>query len=290
VELVPRRGDDTCNPDVEWLGKRLAAGGVDMVYLEPANNGWGGWPLELESVREVRRACTRHGALLILDATRVFANCVALAVPPGALVSAVQELTREAHGFTVSCGKELLVPIGGFAALPDLERQRRAYFQGLISGTLLESLEARSDLALGIEHITRHPEELVVRRELLVALAQQLTGLGVERLDPPGAHAVFVIVDPWVNDGLSARSLEAHLYRVGGVRAQISHYPLVGKHLLRLALPLRTYRAEAVARVALAVRAAIERLAEAPRLAAIPGEHVHDFFARYAPEQPRGSA
>lgn len=283
VELVPRKGERTCNPDVDALAARLAAGGIDMVYLEPANNGWGGWPLELDAVRAVRRACDRNGALLILDATRVFGNCAAQGTPAGALGSAVRDITAAAHGFTVSCAKELLVPISGFVAVPDLERQRRAYFEGLINGTLLESLEARCDLAQGLEHVMRHPEELVLRRDRLVALADGLRALGVDCLDPPGAHAVFVVMDAVVTSGLQPRALEALLYRLGGVRAQIAQFPLVQHQLLRLALPLRSYTAEQLARVPAAIRSMIDRASEAPRLAPLPGgDHVHDMVARYA--------
>src|SRR5579859_3574622 len=83
IELVPReRETGTANLDLAHLSTRLAAGPVGAVFIEPANGQLAGWNIDVENVRAIANLCRKHGALLLMDATRLLANCVALGLPP----------------------------------------------------------------------------------------------------------------------------------------------------------------------------------------------------------------
>ena len=228
--------------DLDHLEERLARGGVQLVYLEVANNALFGWPLSHANVAAVRVACDRHGARLVLDAARPLANSAGL--DHDDLVSSARRILSLAHAFTISCAKELLVPIGSVIGSPDAALIARACQQLFKLGTSMSPIDPpqqRADLRDGARYALGHPglvrDRLAVARRLAAALRER----GIDVVQPVAAHAVYLPIDRALvpaGDIAAMISLLSHLYVVAGVRAQIA-----GTRrgpALRLALPLFT--------------------------------------------------
>src|SRR6185436_15944099 len=195
LEIAPTNAAGRCDLELDWLVQRLGRGDLVAVYLEPSNNGLGGWPLDPEHVVRISDLCHRTECLLLLDATRLLGNGAALGAP---VVEAAQRIAQAADAFTVSCGKELLVPAGGLVAVRDLDLQRKAYESCFTNGSLLQPLHARLELARGLGYVREHPQIFAHRRAQLEELAGALRDRGVPLVEPAGAHAVYVIVDALV--------------------------------------------------------------------------------------------
>ncbi len=61
-DLRLARPAGSADVDLDHLEGRFAQGGVQLVYLEVANNALFGWPLSHANVAAARAACDRHGA------------------------------------------------------------------------------------------------------------------------------------------------------------------------------------------------------------------------------------
>ncbi len=282
LEMIPRRASDhgRADVDLEWLSARLAQGRVDAVYLEPSNNALGGWPLSLENAEAVAAACRTASCRLLLDATRLLSNVCALGLPIG---ETTKRFIALADGFTVSCAKELLVPLGSLVGVRDLPTQRKVWSHCFEEGTLLDPLEAKVALASGIE-ATLDFRHLKSRARQLKMLADELRAREIPFLEPIGAHAVYVVVGPQLGEGpLRSHALQGLLYRAGGVRALIHGNPILKTRLMRLTLTLGRFSDQDITSIAQAVKALFERAFEAPELEARPGDSVHEaYFSRYA--------
>jgi len=286
IETAPRRADDTrtSDPDPAWLEQRLAAGGVDIVYLEACNNALGGTPLTHSALEAASHACRRHGALLVLDAARLLANGLALGGPA---CEVARSLTALADAFTVSCSKELLVPMGALVAVRSAALRDKLVGSAYGRGMLLEPLEARVQLAAGIADMAQRADAVLgARRALLHRLASALRARGIAPLEPIEGHAVYVPVPSELLEAspTRARALEGLLYRFGGVRTVLFPYPLLGRALLRLTLPLALYGEAEMEQTAEAVQLMLQRADEAPRLLPDP-EQRHPLIARYPLER-----
>lgn len=266
LELSPRRDDDAgrSNVDLTWLGARLGRGDVVAVYLEAANNGLGGWPLDVDNVEAAAALCRRAGVPLLLDGARLLANAIALGAP---VLAAVRRMAEAADALTVSCAKEYFVPAGGFVAVRDAALARRIEGACHEDGTLLELRTARRALARGLELVAGSQEALVRRRERLARLSRALRDEGVEVIEPIGAHAVYAVLGADFGDGAHREAaLLALLYRLTGVRAAITVDGPLGPRVMRLAVPPLRFRDEQLDYVAWAIGELRRRAGEAPRL------------------------
>ena len=271
----------TCDIDLGWLEQRLARGGVGMVFLEPNNNGLGGRPLTLENVKGVAELCKRHGALLALDATRLLTNVAALGMP---VIETAKRFTEQADLFVMSCAKELLVPMGGLAAVRSYELKKKIFMHGFFDGSLLEPLEANVRLAHGMKYVKQHPEVIVHRVQQTARLQAALTARGVPCLEPSGGHAVYVLLDRLLSptDPLRPRAIEAFLYQRSGVRSFVWAYPAFGR-VMRLAITMSRYSDDELGRAAEALGDLFERTHEIPRLEVAPGEFIFEMKKGYLP-------
>jgi tryptophanase len=228
--------------DLGHLEERLTRGGVQLVYLEVANNALFGWPLSHANVAAVRASCDRHGARLVIDAARPLANSAGLGHDD--LVGPARRILSLAHAFTISCAKELVVPVGSVIGSPDAALVARACQHLFKSGTSMSPIDPpqhRADLRDGASYALGHPglvrDRLAVARRLAAALAEH----GVDVVQPVTAHAVYLPIDQAqlpAGDIAAMIALLSHLYVVAGVRAQVT-----GTRrgpALRLALPLLT--------------------------------------------------
>jgi tryptophanase len=281
LEIAPRKSQGTADLDLDWLERRFASGGVDIVYLEPCNNQLGGMVLSRESIAAVSAQCKRHGALLLLDCARLLTNSLALGGP---LRDTVRAFTHYADAFTVSCSKELLVPFGSLVAVRDAALERKVFGSAFETGALLEPQEARVRLGRGLLHMAAHGDAVLrERRAQLGVLAGVLQQHGIEHFQPVESHALFIPIDAkLLPDGpASARALEGLLYRLGGVRGLLFPYPLLERSVLRLALPIGACTEAVMRQAGEAVGSLFARAGEAPALAAKP-DSLHPGLTRYS--------
>jgi tryptophanase len=291
-DLPLAQPDGSADIDLAHLGDRLARGGVQLVYLEVANNALFGWPLSHANVAAVREACDRHGARLVIDAARPLANSIGLGDGPhgagGDPVGSARRILSLAHAFTMSCAKELLVPVGSVIGSPDAALITRANQQLFKSGTSMSPIDPpqhRADLRDGASYALGHPglvrDRLAVARRLAAALVER----GLDVVQPVTAHAVYLPLDRALlpaGDIAAMIAVLSHLYVVAGVRAQVT-----GTRrgpALRLALPLLTtlddaQRTELVAGIA----AFFARIGERTALRVIDGQLDVAYFCRFAP-------
>jgi tryptophanase len=237
IEAAPRARDGSSDPDLPWLEHRLRRGDVDVVCLEPSNGALAGWPLGPEAVEAAGDLARSGGAALVLDATRVLSNASALGLP---VLDAAQRICRAADAFTVSCSKELLVAGGGLIGARDPALRRECFERSWSLGLHLEPARAQWELAHGLRAMREDPSPLERRRTHLRELAARLRRRGLPVIEPIAGHAVFVRLDERVEPEREHRSiaLEGVLYERSGVRARISHHPLIRAHAVRLTWPL----------------------------------------------------
>ena len=276
VPLAQPTGFADVDPDA--VAARLAAGGVRLVYLELANNAVYGWPITSETMMKIREHCDRHDALLVVDAARPLANAAALDEPD--LVAHARRVLSFAHAFTMSCAKEMLVPVGAVVGARDPAIAARVSQLVFSNGTSMAPVEPpgpRVDLrdgiryTLGAPHIVR--ERLARVRELAAALAARAIAIA----EPVTAHAVYVPIDRALvpaGDIPAMIALLGQLFVVAGVRAQVAN----GKRgpAIRLALPLAT-PVDAAA-IAAGLAACFERIAERPVLRFLDGQLEAPYF------------
>ena len=270
--------------DVDHLTERLAATKARLVYLEVANNGLFGWPLSYANVAAAREACDRHGAKLLLDATRPLANAAALGATD--LVADARKLLGLAHAYTISCAKEMLVPTGSVIGSPDAALIGRAWMGLFKAGTSMCAIDPpqqRADLRDGARHALAHPQLVVERGALVNQLGAAITAAGVPIIEPMTAHAVYIPVDKALLAGEvpALIGLLGHLYIVAGVRGQVSSTKR--GPMIRLAASLRAQAdAAAVRAIASGVAACFARLGERALLKPLDGQTDVPYFRRFA--------
>jgi tryptophanase len=261
VEVIPVGCTGSSDLDLDALARRLAASPVDFVCVEPSTNANGGWPMTYENFSEVHVLCKRHGTRLLMDATRLLANCHRLG---GAPLDLARSFTSLADAFWFSCSKELLVPSGGMIAVRDEALRYRLMDFCFMEGIHLHTTEERVRLARGLRHIAEHPEIIGERARQLTALAKSLRAVSVPIVEPIGCHAVYVDIEDLVAPADIA-GLVALLYQIGGIRCSYLPIPME-RRVLRLALGVGRYSDAQLASVAPGLRALFDRAAEIPTL------------------------
>jgi tryptophanase len=265
----------TSNLDLGGLEKRLEKNDVACVFVEPSNNTLAGWALEVENVRGTRTLCDRFGAKLYVDATRIFSNAVALDEP---IFEHARGLLSLADAFTSSCAKELLVTHGSLAGVRDPAMQRAIFHHAFEEGTLLDPLDAKLELARGMEHVRRHPQVFAARRAHLQRLASELKDRNVPFIEPLGAHALYA-TPSLADEPLKAHALQTLLYVSSGIRGMLTPSKLHAKWVLRVPWLVGEERDPQL--IADALRGLLDRVEEAPALEAVPGDYLLDSIKRY---------
>ncbi|MEM1165508.1 MAG: tryptophanase [Planctomycetota bacterium] len=256
----PFKGD----MDVAALESLIAEVGVERipcVLITITNNSGGGQPVSLQNVRDVRAVCDRHKLPLILDACRFAENAYLIKQrEDGQQHRTAAEIARElfdmADGATISAKKDGIVNIGGVLLLRDDELFRRASelliltegytTYGGLSGRDLEAMAQGFSEALD-EDYQRY------RIRSTAYLGEKLLELGIQIVEPPGGHAIYVDAKRFCPhippDRFPGQSVVCGLYRLGGIRAcEIGSVMFGGAgraapemELVRLAIPRRVY-------------------------------------------------
>lgn len=257
------------NIDVAKLQSVIDEHGADhipYVSFETNVNLAGGQPASMANFREVYELCSKHGILVMLDATRALENAYFIQQREGgyhdqSIKEILAEICSYSDGATVSSKKDNLVNIGGFLALRDPELARRARallvaFEGLhtYGGMSGRDMEA---LARGIHEMVEHDDHVMARVGQVQYLGDKLIKAGVPIVRPVGGHGIFLdaaaILAHVPQTEFPAEALTAALYVDAGVRGMergivsAGRDPATGDHhypkleLVRLAIPRRVY-------------------------------------------------
>ncbi|MGW0707307.1 tryptophanase [Streptomyces sp. NPDC002643] len=239
---------------------------VQVVIMTITNNGGGGQPVSMENLRATSEICRRHGVPMILDAARFAENAWLVTRHEEAYRDrtprqVAEEAFRLADGCVMSAKKDAIVHIGGFIGLNDGELAEKcerlliategfATYGGLAGRDL-------DMMATGLLEVTE-PAYLAERADVAAHLADRVRAAGVDILEPPGLHALYL------NAGRLLPHIPAHhypghalacrLYLEGGIRSAELGSLYLGEEdedgnptksapyeLVRLALPRRVY-------------------------------------------------
>jgi len=167
----------------------------------------------------------------------------------------VHEMFSLADGATISAKKDGLVNIGGLLLLRDDELARRAdelliLTEGFITygGMAGRDLEA---MAQGFEEVVDE-DYLQYRIRSTEYLGEKLLAAGVQIVEPPGGHAIYIDAKrfcPHIPPAqFPGQALVVALYRHAGIRAVEIGSVMFGQNgtpppmeLVRLAIPRRVY-------------------------------------------------
>jgi len=241
------------------LFEDVGADRIPLVMLTVTNNSGGGQPVSMQNLREVRAVCDRYRTPLFLDACRFAENAFFVKKrEAGYADRSVAEIVREmfdlADGATISAKKDGLVNIGGLLLLRDGELNQQARNLLILTegfptygGLAGRDLEA---IAQGLEEVL-HEDYLTYRIRSTEYLGEKLRDLGVQIVEPPGGHAIYVDARSFCphipQDRFPGQAVVCALYRAGGIRACEIGSVMFGREeppsmeLVRLAIPRRTY-------------------------------------------------
>jgi len=238
---------------------------IPYVCVQCCVNMAGGQPISLANLRAVRELTTRHGILIMLDATRAVENAYFIKQrEPGYSTRSIEEILREicslTDGCTNSAKKDCLVNIGGFLCLNDDALAEEAtnmvvLFEGLhtYGGLAGRDMEA---MAIGIGESVQY-DHIRARIGQVEYLGNLLDKAGVPIVKPIGGHGVFLDALKFLphvkREEFPAQSLSAALYVESGVRTMERGAVSSGRdadtgenifprlELVRLTIPRRVY-------------------------------------------------
>ncbi len=244
---------------LESCFKEVGAENIPLVMVTVTNNSGGGQPVSLQNIRELRKVCDRYKTPLFLDACRFAENAYFIKQRElGQGERSVAEIVREmfdlADGATISAKKDGLVNIGGLLLLRDSELTTQARNLLILTegfptygGLAGRDLEA---IAQGLEEVL-HEDYLTYRIRSTEYLGEKLREVGVQIVEPPGGHAIYVDAKafcPHIPPAeFPGQAVVCAMYRRGGIRACEIGSVMFGAdeppsmELVRLAIPRRTY-------------------------------------------------
>lgn len=245
---------------LERLFHDVGADRIPLVMVTVTNNSGGGQPVSLENIRAIRAVCDAHHRPLFLDACRFAENAMFIKKrEAGQCDRTIPQIVREmfdlADGATISAKKDGLVNIGGVLLFRDGELARRARNLLIMTegfptygGLAGRDLEA---MAQGFEEVL-HEDYLQYRLRSVEYLGEKLLAGGVQIVEPPGGHAVYIDATAFAPHipahQFPGQALVCALYRHAGIRAVEIGSLMFGHHghapdmeLVRLAIPRRVY-------------------------------------------------
>ncbi|MGZ3440150.1 MAG: tryptophanase, partial [Polyangia bacterium] len=229
---------------------------IPLCMVTVTNNSGGGQPVSLANLRQVQAICRRHGIPLFLDACRFAENAWLIKQrEAGQAHRPVREIAREmfdlADGATISAKKDGLVNIGGVLLLRDDKLAARAdNLLILTEGFVTYGGLAGRDLEAMAQGFTEVLDEdyLHYRVRSVEYLGDGLRAAGVQIVEPPGGHAVYIDAAAFCShippSQFPGQALVCALYRHAGIRAvEIGSVMFAepAMELVRLAIPRRVY-------------------------------------------------
>lgn len=257
------------NIDLDVLSRTLTGPDADriaLVVMTVTNNGGGGQPVSMENIKQTAALCRRYGVPFFLDAARFAENAWLVTRHEAAYRDrtprqVAEEAFRLADGCFMSAKKDAIVHIGGFIGLNDAELAQRCELlliategfatYGGLAGRDLDMI------AQGLTEVTE-PAYLAERAEIAEHLARRVHAAGVDIIEPPGMHALYLNAGrlfPHIpSHQYPGHALACRLYLEGGIRSAELGSLYLGEEdedgnptksapyeLVRLALPRRVY-------------------------------------------------
>lgn len=241
------------------LFKEVGRERIPLVMLTVTNNSGGGQPVSLANMRDVRAVCDEHGVPFFLDACRFAENAYFIKKrEAGQQDRSVEGIVRDtfelADGATISAKKDGLVNIGGLLLFRDeaLNIEARNLLiltegfptYGGLAGRDLEAI------AQGFEEVL-HEDYLAYRIRSTEYLGEKLREGGVQIVEPPGGHAIYVDASAFAphipREQYPGQAVACAFYRAAGIRSCEIGSVMFGKEapppmeLVRLAIPRRMY-------------------------------------------------
>jgi tryptophanase len=251
---------------VEQLLTGPEADRVGMVLITITNNGGGGQPVSMANLAAASRLCRTHGVPIFLDAARFAENAwLVIQREAGYQDKTPREVAEEAFGLVDGCvaslKKDGISPMGAFIGLNDTELAQRC------ETNLIATEGFRTYGGLGAHDLDRvatglqevlDPNYLSARTAEAARLAQQANNAGVDIVQPPGIHALYLnagrLLPHLPASRFPGHALACELYLEGGIRcvelgslylgSLDEHNELVTAapfELVRIALPRRVY-------------------------------------------------
>jgi tryptophanase len=206
------------------------AGRVGMVLMTITNNGGGGQPVSMANLTAVSRMCRQHGVPVFLDAARFAENAwLVIQRESGYGQHTPREVAEEAFqlvdGCVASLKKDGISPMGAFIGLNDPELAQRCEANLIATegfktygGLAAHDLER---VAKGLQEVLE-PNYLRARTAETARLAQQANDSGVDIVQPPGIHALYLNAGRLLQHLPASRfpghALACELYLEGGIR------------------------------------------------------------------------
>src|SRR5574344_1760738 len=260
---IPFKG----NIDPKKLEKALEEnkGNVPFVVLTITNNGGGGQPVSMQSMKDVRAICDRYKVPVVFDSARFAENAYVIETrEKGYENKTIKEISKEmfsyADAMTMSAKKDAIVNMGGFIAMNSKEWYDGAKvfcigMEGYLTygGMNGRDLEA---LATGLDENTEF-DMLDTRIKQVAYLASKLDEYHIPYQRPAGGHAIFLDADRILHkvpkEEFPAQTLTIELYKEARVRSVAIGYLPADRHpvtrqnrfggmdFLRMAIPRRVY-------------------------------------------------
>ena len=244
----------------------VGAANIPVCFITVTNNSGGGQPVSLANIKEIRRICDKYHIPLYLDACRFAENAWFIkkretGQADRSIKDIVHDMFAMADGATISAKKDGLVNIGGVLLMRDDVLAEKAnnlliLTEGFVTygGLAGRDLEA---MAQGFQEVL-HEDYLHYRIRSVEYLGEGLLKAGVQIVEPPGGHAIYIDAAEFcphlTSDEFPGQALLCALYRHAGIRAveigsvmfartdpetgATIHPPM---QLVRLAIPRRVY-------------------------------------------------
>ncbi|HVV08919.1 tryptophanase [Amycolatopsis sp.] len=239
---------------------------VGQVLITITNNGGGGQPVSMANLKAVRELCKRFQVPFFLDAARFAENAWLVtqreAEYAGHTPRAVaQEAFALADGCVASLKKDAISPMGAMIGISDAEVAQRCEVNLIATegfrtygGLAAHDLER---VAQGLEEVL-NPHYLRSRTAEAAHLARLVNEAGVDIVQPPGIHALYLnagrLLPHIPSSGFPGHALACELYLAGGIRCVELGSLYLGEfdeqhnlrtpapfELVRVAIPRRTY-------------------------------------------------